>query len=297
MTDDLPKVSVIIPAYNRESYICQAVDSVLNQTFKNVELIIVDDGSTDGTRDILESYGDRICLLEHPGRANKGQSSALNLGIKKSTGNYIAILDSDDYWDLKKIEMQVDYLEKNPGIGLVYSNGKAVNAEGKVLYDIYRTGHKELNQPANLLLDCYLFVPTNSLFRKEIIESTGYFDESLRSAQDHDMAIRIAEVTKLAYMDLPLFCYRRHSQSLSNKNTELRWRNGFIILDKARKRYYYSRTVVCRRKAVLHFRLYQCLIENRGYMRAVLHLLLSGIYDPLRAIKVLVGEENITSPH
>lgn len=292
-----PKVSVIIPAYNREPYIRQAIDSVLNQTFENIELIIVDDGSIDGTMGVLESYGNRIYILEHPGRINKGQSAAINLGLRHATGNYIAILDSDDYWELNKIELQVNYLNKRQELGLVYGNGIAVDEHGNYLYDIYSTGHKENNKPENIFLDCYFLVPNNSLIRSGVFKITGGFDENLRSAQDHDMAIRIAEVTKLGYLDRPVFCYRRHSQSISQKNARMRWQNGFIIINKARQRYPYSMGVIYRRKAVLHYRLYQCLTENSEYLKAIYHLLLSGIYDPRRALNVLSGKEKVTGPH
>lgn len=298
MSDSVePKVSVIIPAYNRESYIRQTVDSVLGQTYQNIELIVVDDGSSDGTRQILEQYGNKLLLLEHEQRANKGQSAAINLGLKKAVGHYVAILDSDDYWHPDKIKIQVEFLEQNPDVGLVYGNGEGVNADGEYLYDIYSDSHYEENKPANVLMDCYFLVPNNALVRKSVFDEVGGFDESLRSAQDHDMAIRIAEVTKLAYINYKWFYYRRHGQSISQKNANLRWNNGFIILEKAIKRYPYSRITRLKRKAVLHFRLFQCAIEKNNYIKALFHVVLSGLYDPLRALKVLSGNEKITSPH
>ena len=101
------KVSIIIPAYNRVTYINQTVDSVLNQTYQNFELVIVDDGSIDGTYEKLQAYGDKIKLLTHDNRSNKGQSASINLGLKNANGKYIAILDSDDFWELRKLEIQV----------------------------------------------------------------------------------------------------------------------------------------------------------------------------------------------
>jgi glycosyltransferase involved in cell wall biosynthesis len=291
------KVSVIIPAYNRYAYIRRAIESVLNQSYKDIELIVVDDGSTDNTREILEDYEPRMLLLEHEGGANKGQSAAINLGLQNAQGEYIAILDSDDCWETNKIELQIAYLQQNPDVGLVYGNGIAVDENGEYLYDIYKPNHEEKNIPSSLLVDCYFFVPTNSLFRAEILELTGGFDESLRTAQDHDMGIRIAEVTKLAYINNSLFHYRRHDDSISRKRAGLRWRNGFIILDKARKRYPYPITTIIRRKAVLHFRMYQCLLEEKKYPSALLHLLLSGTYDPIRAMKIIFRREMISSPH
>lgn len=297
ITSSEPKVTVIIPAYNRESYIGKTVDSVLSQSYKNIELIVVDDGSSDGTRKILEEYGKKLTLLEHEQRSNKGQSASINVGLKNASGDYVAVLDSDDFWHVDKIKLQVAFLEQNPEVGLVYGNGEGVNATGEYLYDIYPETHQEFNKPGNVLQDCYFLVPNNSLVRKSIFDKVGGFDESLRSAQDHDMAIRIAEVTKLAYINHKWFYYRRHGQSISQNNAELRWNNGFIILAKAVKRYPYSRLTVLKRKAVLHFRLFQCAVEKKRYIKAIQHAGLSGLYDPLRAFKVLTGSEKVTSPH
>ena len=291
------KVSVIIPAYNREAYIRQTVDSVLNQTYPELELIVVDDGSSDSTREILESYGSRIKLLEHEGRVNIGQSAAINVGLEHADGEFIAILDSDDYWETNKLELQTRYLRANPDIGLVYANGTAVNQDGEYLYDIYKPDHEEKNITGSVLIDCYLFVPTNSLVRSEVFSAVGKFDESLRSGQDHDMAIRIAEVAKLGYMNEILFHYRRHQESISSRHADLRWRNGFIILENSCKRFKYPLGVIFQRKAVLHFRVYQCQFENKKYLSAAMHLLLAGIYNPLRAINVLLGREFVSSPH
>ena len=102
-----PLVSVIIPCYNRQDYIAQTIDSVLNQTWPNIELIVVDDGCTDNSRQILENYGNRVQLLEHPGFTNKGQSAAINVGLNAAKGDYIAILDSDDLFLPQKIVKQI----------------------------------------------------------------------------------------------------------------------------------------------------------------------------------------------
>ncbi len=293
------KVSVIIPAYNRGRYIRQTVESVLNQTYTNIELIVIDDGSTDDTRDVLEGYGDRIIMLEHEGRQNRGQSASINLGLDHASGEYLAILDSDDYWEPDKIESQVGYLQQHPQAGLVYGNGTAVNERGEFLYNIYPRTHREESKPEKVLLDCYFSLPSNALMRKSLLKKTGYFDETLRAGQDHDMAIRIAEVVRLAYIDKPLFHYRRHNESISrsNKGAVSRWSNGFIILEKARIRYPYPPVVIRKRKAVLYFRLFQCAWENSFGLRALRNLLMAGLNDPARALGVLLRREKTSSPH
>lgn len=249
----MPKVTVIIPCYNRDNFIQKTVDSVLNQTYFNIEIVVVDDGSTDSTRQILDSYGDSIEILEHPGRKNKGQSASINLAMRSTESEYVALLDSDDLFAPNKIKQQVAYLEENPDIGLVYSNGFAIDEEGRKLYEIYQKGHVEKSDPNRVLLDCYFLVPNNSLVRHSAFNLAGGVDESLRSAQDHDMAIRLAEIAKLAYLDEHLFYYRRHKDSISAKKVDLPWRNGFKILKKASNRDNYKFSTKRRRFAVLNF--------------------------------------------
>jgi glycosyltransferase involved in cell wall biosynthesis len=286
-----PTVTVIIPSYNREKYIRATVDSALAQTYQNIEIVVVDDGSTDCSREILESYGNRIRLLEHEGRANRGQSAAINLALRSSSGGYVAILDSDDVWTVGKIEKQVEYLERHPDIGIVYGNGYAIDENGKILYQLIPPGHREESDPSRMLMECHFNIPSNALVRRSAFKKAGEFDETLRSSQDHDMAIRLLEVTRAAFLDEPVWYYRQHPDTQSNKHTKRRWLNGFKILDKACRRYPYGWNVKRRRLAVLHFRLGQCLSSERAYLAAVKNFLLAGVYDPARAARVMLGTD------
>ena len=285
------KVSVIIPAYNRVEYINQTVDSVLAQSYKNIELIVIDDGSTDSTYEKLEEYGEKINLLTHTGHINKGQSASINLGLEKANGKYVAILDSDDFWEPKKLEIQVAFLEAHADIGLIYCNGYGVDAEGKRYYDFYNQDPNEQNDPNRVLLDCYILLPQNSLVRKSVYDQVGFFNEEYRSAQDHDMLIRIAEVCKFAYLPEYVFNYRRHESSISAQRQDVRWATGFKILEEAQKRYPYKPSTIRRRKAVLNFRLGQVFIKQGKYLKALFHLLKAGLLDPARSFRVLFGKE------
>ena len=284
-------VTVVIPAYNRVKYIKQAIDSVLNQTYKNIELIVIDDGSSDGTYDLLESYSGQLILLTHENRKNKGQSASINLGLSQAQGEFIAVLDSDDYWELNKLKIQVAYMNKNPDIGLLYTNGYGVNESGEVIYPYHKDNHVEINDPNNVLVDCYLALPVNSLVRKKVYDEVGGFNETYRAAQDHDMLIRIAEKTNLAYLPDFLFYYRRHDQSISYMGTETRWRMGFKILKAAENRYPYKKRTIKKRKAVLNFRLAQCFYKQKKFTSAFLCLIKSALLDPLRSAKVLLKIE------
>ena len=284
-----PLVSVIIPAYNRARYIDQTICSVLDQGWKNIQLILVDDGSNDGTLEKIMAYGDRLLLLTHPDNENRGQSASINLGLRRATGKYIAILDSDDFWHPAKLEVQVAYLEQHPDIGLVYTNGYVVDADGKILYPFYAESHEEKNDTDRVLLDCYILLPQNSLVRKSVYERVGEFEESYRSAQDHDMLIRIAEVTRFAYLPDFLWYYRQHQNSISGTSQELRWRTGFRILESATQRYSYKAATIRKRKAVLNYRMgIVCRNENR-MAEAILYLGKALLLDPVRALMVLTG--------
>jgi glycosyltransferase involved in cell wall biosynthesis len=290
MSKSRPKVSVLIPLYNRADYIEQTLASVLEQDYENIELIVVDDGSTDGSDRIVERYyrAGVLTLLRHEGNVNKGQSAALNLGLRHATGDYIAILDSDDMFAPGKISRQVEFLEQHPEVGLVYGNGEGVDSDGNHLYHISYDDRIERNDPNDVLLDCYLLLPQNSLVRSEVYKKAGFFDEALRSGQDHDMLIRMAEVTRFAHQPIDAFRYRRHADSISFRSTELRWRCALVILDKATKRYPYRASTLRKRRAVINYRLAQALIKHKKRcLESGFRILYAGILDPFRAFRVL----------
>jgi len=291
------RVSVLIPLYNRVDYIQEALESVLQQNYADIEVIIVDDGSTDGSDKIVSEYAarDQVVMLQHPDGENKGQSASLNLALKHASGEYIAILDSDDLFVPGKIAKQVDFLKNNKEIGLVYGNGQAIDAQGKFLYDIVYDSVNEKSDPNEVLLDCYFLLPQNSLVRVSAYKAAGFFDEQLRAAQDHDMLVRLAEVTKFAHIPIDGFRYRRHNNSISVTGAEKRWRCGLLILNKASARYPYKKRTLRKRRAVVNFRLSQALFSSRkSKVEATLRLFYSFLLDPLRAFNVLLGFEKIT---
>jgi glycosyltransferase involved in cell wall biosynthesis len=297
VSERVPRVSVVVPVFNRGKYIRETIGSVLAQTFRDFEIIAVDDGSKDESRTVLDSFGDAITVIEHPGRSNRGQSASINLGLRAARGELIAILDSDDVWLPEKLAIQVGYLDAHPETGLVYGNGWAIDEAGRRRYPIYGPDHRENSDANRVLLDCYFFLPTNSLVRAAVVGQAGFFDESLRAAQDHDMAIRIAEITRLAYVNESIFYYRRHSDSISVKSADRRWRNGFLILNKAAARHPYPASVIRKRRAVLHFRLGQCEAKSRRFVRALSHFVMAAVLDPQRALAVLAGKQVVTSPN
>lgn len=293
MSKDL--VSVVIPAFNRMDYIRQAVDSVLEQSYPHIELIAVDDGSSDGTYGLLQEFerDGKLRLITHEGHINKGQSAALNLGISAATGAYIAILDSDDMFAPGKLVDQVAFLEAHPDIGMVYGQGHAVDADGHFLFKVPGDGHEESSDPNRILLDCYMALPGGALVRRSVMDKAGGFEEDFRASQDHDMVVRVMEVTRVAYLPRLAFFYRKHGDAISVNSLERRWLTGMEILRRAAARYPYRKSTLRKRKAVLHFRLGQTYWRQGKRLKAIPHLLKSGLLDPMRAVGVLTGREQV----
>ena len=209
MTD--PMISVIIPTYNRAAFLREAVESVLKQTFENFELIIVDDGSTDKTRQLLESYSSRLrCHFQN----NQGVSAARNQGIRLARGRWIAFLDSDDLWLPEKLALQMDFFSRN-GEALICQteelwlrNGRRVNPCKK-----HQKPSGDVFAPS---LNLCLISPSAVMIYKEIFASVGTFDESLPACEDYDLWLRIAARYPVYLIDRPLVVKRGgHADQLS----------------------------------------------------------------------------------
>lgn len=215
------KISVVITCYNYGKYIAGCIDSVLSQTYENFEIIVVNDGSTDDTGEVIKGFlsNAKISYIEQP---NAGQANAKNNGIRHAKGELIAFLDADDIWRRTKLEKQIK-LFSDPDIGVVYSRHKYIDSDGKVL-DAELTG-KHL-QPRSGNVTGYLFydnfVPfSSSIVRRKCLEMFGGFDESLSMSIDWDLWLKISTQFKFSFVDEPLMLYRvGHSGQMSRKVEE-----------------------------------------------------------------------------
>lgn len=209
----IPKVSVIIATYNSAAYLPEAIESVLNQTFRGFEIILVDDGSTDETGQVVEPYLPRIRLLT---QQNMGPAAARNTGIRMAKGDYLVFLDADDLLLPDKLKAQLDYLEKYPQIDVVYSNGyySASLPGGNQKKQLFtETGflRKDLGHPPEsikILAIQNAFPLHVAMVRKVAVLDIGGFDESLPAIEDWDFWYRIAQTGSFGYLDLPLVEYR-----------------------------------------------------------------------------------------
>jgi len=210
----MKKVSIIIPVYNGEKYISQALESVLMQTYSEFEVIIVDDGSTDATKSSVASYNDsRIAYFY---KENGGLSSARNYGIQLSVGEYIAFLDADDIWQPEKLQKQVDFLDSHPDFGIVGCDFQFMNDEGK-LFGIVRMRKFYPQDGVNLanLLKHSFLLPSSIMVRKNVIDDVGVFDPGFDGAEDIEFFLRVFKKYPLGIVDDVLLRYRIGHPSLS----------------------------------------------------------------------------------
>lgn len=214
-------VSVIIPVYNCERYIGEAIRSVQAQTFPAFEIIIVDDGSTDETRRALQPFSDSIRYFHQP---HSGVGSARNLGLAHSSGDLIAFLDADDLWLPDKLQLQIDFLRQHPDYALVYTDMSMFDEAGVI--------HESVKQWLGMTLPRgwifrqlfaeTLFAADSVMVRRQCLERVGNFDTSLLSGEDYHMWLRLARRYQFGYIDQPLLMYRQHpgmtTRTLGNAN-------------------------------------------------------------------------------
>lgn len=240
-----PLVSVVIPCYNMERYISEALESVCMQTYINLQIIVVDDGSTDRSRIIVSKYRDvdqRVILIT---KTNGGLSTARNYGIDQANGKYIAFLDADDYWHVEKIAKHVLHMEANQKIGVSYSGTQYISEQGRLLHRRIPK-HQKLND-----YDLYCRNPitngSNALFRSEIFMVHRFDETKIHGHEDVDCWMRIAFTPKKTWLfeGIPeaLTFYRVTNGSMSDdyyrhyKEAKRSWEKSFLYAPDVAKKY------------------------------------------------------------
>ena len=208
-----PLVSVIIPTYNSACYLAESLDSVLHQSFRNFEIIVVDDGSTDNTEEVLRPYKDSIRYIK---KENGGPSSARNLGIREARGALVAFQDADDLWLVDKLALQVEHFRRHPEVGVVFTGSLRFNAAG-VLDSNIRAG---VTMPTGMIFDRLLtehFIAMPSvMIRKSCLEEVGGFEESLIGNEDFNLYLRLARTYAFGFVNRILVHIRLHQNNLSD---------------------------------------------------------------------------------
>jgi glycosyltransferase involved in cell wall biosynthesis len=243
LANDAPLVSMVMPAYNSARYIAQALDSALAQDYFALEIIVVDDGSTDDTVNIVSRYGDKVRLLS---QKNQGSAAARNLGIREARGKYIAFLDADDAWWPHKIRHQVAAMIQG-GYKMAYSRFIWWHPDAHGEHTQPETEFAQAHNPnlssavivtgwpyAELLLDCIVWTST-VIVEKTELEKAGLFDETLRKGQDYDLWLKLSRQIKMVGLEIPTALYRIHPASITSSVKEINYE--YLILSRAVERW------------------------------------------------------------
>lgn len=218
----MPRVSVVIPTFNCERFIGRTVDSALRQTYRDFEIIVVDDGSTDGTQSVLAQYGEAIHYIK---QANQGASAARNEALSNATGEFIAYLDADDLWESEKLACQVEYLDSNPSCGFVHTEVAVIDEQDSLLHARFNeeTGRKvPQGRCLNDILQRSHIQTLTVLERRSAYERAGNFDLRLPVAQDYLHWIQVVlQGYEIGYLPEPLGQYRWRAGSLMSSQRRL----------------------------------------------------------------------------
>jgi glycosyltransferase involved in cell wall biosynthesis len=228
-----PKVSLIMTTYNRERYVETAIQSVLSQLYRDFELIIWDDGSTDNTLNIVRQAAqkdDRVRLIEAP---HHGRVGALQAAHDAAIGEYVGWVDSDDVLTMAALSSTVAYLNREPEVGMVYTDYLVMDAGGKVLHLGERC---KIPYSRDLLMTNFMTFHFR-LIRRSCFIAAGGMDQTFLSAEDYDLCLRISEITEIRHIAEPLYYYRVHPNSLSvgDRLTQINWAKTAIAQSLVRR--------------------------------------------------------------
>ena len=201
-----PVVSVVIPLYNARDVIRETLEGLFAQTYPHFEVIVVDDGSTDGSGEVVQGYGDRVRYMF---QRNAGVACARNRGIAAARGKYIALLDHDDLWGREKLAKQVSLLDSQPSVGMVVTDVAHIDRAGRLMNEA-GPAYQPQQEFARLFVQGFVPTPSATLIRKDLLDAVGGFDEQFNSAgmDDHELWTRIAASTVIAGIAEPLTLHR-----------------------------------------------------------------------------------------
>ena len=214
----MPRVSILLTCYNHLTYLPAAYQSILDQTFTDYEIIALDDGSTDGTREWLANNATQAKLVFN--EKNLGTYGTLNVGLQHATGEFVAVFNDDDLWAKTKLEAQIDMMERFPRVGLVHTDGYFIDGKGVIRKDSplgFAFPKTETGDVLLALLYHNKIIASAALVRKECFDDLGGFNEEYFGSGDWEMWYRIAEKWHIGYVSEPLTMYRVHGANASHK--------------------------------------------------------------------------------
>ena len=270
-------ISVIIPTYNYARYLPEAIDSALGQTYAPVEVIVVDDGSTDATPDVLAAYGDRIRVLR---QTNQGVAVARNAGIAAARGEYLAFLDSDDIWCPRKLELQIARFDMDPSLGLVHCGLETFDGEGQPSEVRLRGMEGHVAHDMLRFNNDVIMTGSNIIVPKRVAEEIGGFDSRLPPSEDWDFCYRVATRYPIGFVAEVLVRYRKHGSGI-HMNIAKMENASLLALKKA---FASDDPAVQSLRNLSYGRLHRilagCYFETRQLSRFASHVLQSLRHDP-----------------
>lgn len=288
MTD----VTVILPCYNGALWIGRAIESILAQTYRNFELVIIDDGSTDDSKKMIAPYlhDERIRYIY---QNNRGFSAAINRGIKESNGILIGFIGQDDLWIPIKLELQLAYTSKHNNIDLAYSNYYSIDSKERIIR-VERAKTPDFSRKEELVKRLFLenFIGFETvLLKRKCFDEVGFFDEHMTGFSDHDMWLRIAGSFNIGYLNLPLVKKRIHELQLSKLRAEAVLRDEFLMVKKAIEFYPFLKRVEQKKLTSLYYSLGMALEQKGNHKKAKQKLVEVIAYQPwkLKAVLVCLG--------
>jgi glycosyltransferase involved in cell wall biosynthesis len=275
----MTRVSVIIPTYNNASMIGPAIVSALDQTYSDIEIIVVDDGSTDDTRAVVTALGEGKSRFHYFYQTNAGPAAARNLGLREANGAYIAFLDADDIWLPTKLERQMLILEQNPEIGFVYTDNYFVDEHGAIIKDYIRQIKKVRGDILLDLFNDFFLLTSVVLLRRKCIEAIGLFREDLHVGEDYDFFLKLAKNFRAEFIDEKLCKRMVRRDSLSRLDFKLDALNDqktlYRFLADNKNFYQQNKLLIQARLAEFHFDFAYRLLEEGHNCDAFFQLLRS----------------------
>ena len=286
-------ISVILPCYNGSRWLSKAIESVLSQTYRDFELLIIDDGSVDDSKAIISSFlSDR--RVRYIYQKNRGFSAAINRGIKESLGDLIGFIGQDDLWLPKKLELQTNFLSKNKNIDLVHSSYLTIDSEDKIINALH-TKLPELPTREQLIKKLFmgnLFGFETILVKRECFNECGFFNEGMIGFSDYDMWLRIAEKFNLnGFIARPLVKKREHKSRISKSRIEDVLRDELLIVEKAVALYPFLKYLRRKKLAILYYSLGICFLRKGESTKAKIYLIEVIRCQPwnLKSVAVLIS--------
>jgi glycosyltransferase involved in cell wall biosynthesis len=265
----MKSVSVVLTCYDGARWISKAIESILAQTYKDFELLIIDDGSKDDSKEIASSY---LCdnRMRYIYQENRGFSGAVNRGIKESIGSLVGFIGQDDLWMPNKLELQVKYLDEHKDVDLVHSRCYSINSEDKIIKmnDVKMPNCSSTRSfIEQLFLNNFIGFET-VLLKRKCFDKIGFFDERMVGFSDHDMWLRIAGEFNIAYVNSSLVKKREHALQFSKNMIEQGLRDEFLLVNKAIHQYPFLKKVERKKLASLYYALGTVMLQKENDEKA-----------------------------